>query len=171
MTCTGFMYCMLTFPFYARHLTQVAKHAHSVSGEDCTSSTLAAQAPESTRSRHICCIDSSSDALGYAFMQIQAEQALQNITAAMEQASGHRQEAALLKKQLGHDQVLMQSSLLPAADAYHKHRWCLTGSRKVEDVPGVFSAGIHIDNILAQRNKCVIKYITCPRACPNCACP
>ncbi|KAL0018230.1 hypothetical protein WJX79_009392, partial [Trebouxia sp. C0005] len=37
--------------------------------------------------------------------QVQAEQALQNITAAMEQASGHRQEAALLKKQLADDQV------------------------------------------------------------------
>lgn len=66
-------------------------------------------------------MDSSSDVLGYAFMQIQAEQALQNITAAMEQASGHRQEAALLKKQLGHDQVLMQSSILPAPQAYHRH--------------------------------------------------
>lgn len=60
-------------------------------------------------------------------MQIQAEQALQNITAAMEQASGHRQEAALLKKQLGHDQVLMQSSKLPAPHAYHRHRWRLIG--------------------------------------------
>ena len=38
-------------------------------------------------------------------LQVQAEQALQNITAAMEQASGHRQEAALLKKQLADDQV------------------------------------------------------------------
>lgn len=38
-------------------------------------------------------------------MQVQAEQALQNITAAMEQASGHRQEAAVLKKQLADDQV------------------------------------------------------------------
>ncbi|KAL0047749.1 hypothetical protein WJX82_010930, partial [Trebouxia sp. C0006] len=37
--------------------------------------------------------------------QVQAEQALQNITAAMEQASGHRQEAASLKKQLADDQV------------------------------------------------------------------
>ena len=38
-------------------------------------------------------------------VQVQAEQALQNITAAMEQASGHRQEAAVLKKQLADDQV------------------------------------------------------------------
>lgn len=38
-------------------------------------------------------------------IQIQAEQALQNITAAMEQASGHRQEAAVLKNQLAADQV------------------------------------------------------------------
>ncbi len=42
-------------------------------------------------------------------IQVQAEQALQNITAAMEQASGHRQEAALLKKQLADDQVQLQT--------------------------------------------------------------
>ncbi len=42
-------------------------------------------------------------------IQVQAEQALQNITAAMEQASGHRQEAALLKKQLADDQVQVQT--------------------------------------------------------------
>ena len=42
-------------------------------------------------------------------VQVQAEQALQNITAAMEQASGHRQEAALLKKQLAGDQVQPQA--------------------------------------------------------------
>ena len=38
-------------------------------------------------------------------VQVQAEQALQNITAAMEQASRHRQEAAALKNQLATDQV------------------------------------------------------------------
>ncbi len=45
-------------------------------------------------------------------VQGQAEQALQNITAAMEQASGHRQEAALLKKQLADDQVQLQNQHL-----------------------------------------------------------
>lgn len=38
-------------------------------------------------------------------MQAQAEQALQSITAAMEQASHHRQEATNLQKQLALDQV------------------------------------------------------------------
>ena len=38
-------------------------------------------------------------------LQVQAEQALQNITGAMQQASGHSQEAAQLKKQLADDQV------------------------------------------------------------------
>ncbi|KAL3130926.1 hypothetical protein ABBQ38_000251 [Trebouxia sp. C0009 RCD-2024] len=41
--------------------------------------------------------------------QVQAEQALQSITAAMEQASGHRQEAAVLKNQLAADQVSINS--------------------------------------------------------------
>ena len=45
-------------------------------------------------------------------LQVQAEQALQSITAAMEQASDHRQEAALLKKQLADDQVQLQNQHL-----------------------------------------------------------
>ena len=40
-------------------------------------------------------------------VQVQAEQALQNITAAMQQASSHSQEAAQLKKQLANDQVCL----------------------------------------------------------------
>lgn len=45
-------------------------------------------------------------------VQVQAEQALQNITAAMEQASGHRQEAAVLKNQLAADQVILHIACL-----------------------------------------------------------
>ena len=52
-------------------------------------------------------------------VQVQAEQALQNITAAMEQASGHRQEAAVLKNQLAADQVI-----LPIACPYMKPANC-----------------------------------------------
>jgi enamine deaminase RidA (YjgF/YER057c/UK114 family) len=51
----------------------------------------------------------NNEACVWLGIQVQAEQALQNITAAMEQASGHRQEAALLKKQLVDDQVQLQT--------------------------------------------------------------
>ncbi len=47
-------------------------------------------------------------------IQVQAEQALQNITAAMEQASGHRQEAAVLRNQLAADQVTLYIACLSA---------------------------------------------------------
>lgn len=51
-------------------------------------------------------------------VQVQAEQALQNITAAMEQASGHRQEAAVLRNQLATDQVTMYIACM---HVFHLH--------------------------------------------------
>lgn len=60
-------------------------------------------------------------------VQVQAEQALQNITAAMEQASGHRQEAAVLKNQLAADQVILPPACSYMAPA-HTHPHSLTHS-------------------------------------------
>ena len=52
-------------------------------------------------------------------LQVQAEQALQSITAAMEQASHHRQEATNLQKQLAQDQVSCSKSRIAAWPAFN----------------------------------------------------
>ena len=54
-------------------------------------------------------------------VQVQAEQALQNITAAMEQASGHRQEAAVLKNKLAADQVSLSTACVYVFAYTHTH--------------------------------------------------
>lgn len=60
-------------------------------------------------------------------VQVQAEQALQNITAAMEQASGHRQEAAVLKNKLAADQVSLSTACVYVFAYTHTHEshWLL----------------------------------------------
>lgn len=65
--------------------------------------------------------------------QVQAEQALQSITAAMEQASGHRQEAAVLKNQLAADQVILYIACLSVL--------CLHSQRKRRN--GEATKGLH----------------------------